>query len=241
MSHPRRLIDMALHEEKYNRKKAKALNFLKEKFEAIGYLRHHDPEKYKTLGYDVYKKGSEVRFVTRSEDELQAIREAISTLGYTVSKPFLKQGRKVQPIYGSQIASEFYAQHTADYQAKEARRQNKKVSLEARRALMAERRAAREAKHKAREEMREKKRLLTAERRAAKEALKAERALKAEKRAAQQALKAENAAKKWTGRVWKKKKEAPSKKTAPSKKRGRPKGKKASDSTPSGKKGESAG
>ncbi len=161
---------MALTDENSNPEKDRALNFLKEKFKAVGYMRRQNPSKFRAKGPDVYKKGWEVRFVARSDEELQAIRHAIYILGYTVSKTFKRQGRDVQPLYGKEIVGEFKALHAAKTKEREKEQKKSDELRKAREALREERRAARKAKTEAINAERERKKALREAKRAEKAA-----------------------------------------------------------------------
>ena len=137
---------------------AEALNFLKEKFVEIGYLRHQDITKYgaqyRAQRHATYKKGSEVRFRTRNEEELQAIRKAIATLGLTVSNTYLHNGKIMQPLYGLEITREFYNLNVAKKKAREEKRIARAAEREKKAAIRAKKRAEREALKKERDAQR---------------------------------------------------------------------------------------
>ncbi len=77
-----------------------ALRVLKEIFLRGGYYRVKNIGKAESFGSQTYKKGYEIRFMPKSKKELELLREAISSLGLYVSKPFKKRNRIVQPLYG---------------------------------------------------------------------------------------------------------------------------------------------
>ena len=83
--------------------------FLEEIFQRNGYLRIRNPDKWKLSGSSNYKKGFEIRFVSKNEDELQKIQASISSVGFKVCKPYLKGGHMVQPLYGKEITLQFQA------------------------------------------------------------------------------------------------------------------------------------
>lgn len=69
-------------------------------FEQSGYVRRFDPERRKRVGSSLYKKGFEVRLVLTSEEELREARRLLEVVGLRPGKPFRKNSRFVQPIYG---------------------------------------------------------------------------------------------------------------------------------------------
>ena len=86
--------------------KPRALRILQEVFLRNGYLRMRDEKKAKSLGSH-YKKGYEVRLVSKDQSELQLLQTAIYSLDYKVNKAFLKNGRMIQPIYGKEFTMTF--------------------------------------------------------------------------------------------------------------------------------------
>jgi hypothetical protein len=90
---------------KYN--KRTALHILKKMYLSNGYLRVPDAAKLETDGSQKYKKGYEIRFIINNKKELKSLQTAISSLGYTVSKTFIKNGQNVQPLYGKEITLQF--------------------------------------------------------------------------------------------------------------------------------------
>lgn len=81
----------------------RALSILKEIFLSNGYVKVRDEIKVQSLGAQQYKKGFEIRFLPKNQDELKLLQNAISSLGYKVSNTFLKNGKIVQPLYGKEI------------------------------------------------------------------------------------------------------------------------------------------
>lgn len=72
---------------------------LLEWFERSAYVRLCDLERRRRDG-QAYKKGSEVRFVLASQVEVRAVRRLLHAVGLRPGKPFLKNNRIVQPVYG---------------------------------------------------------------------------------------------------------------------------------------------
>ena len=91
--------------KKYNQRTA--FQILKKMYLSNGYLRVPDETKLKINGSQKYKKGYEIRFIINNDKELKSLRTAISSLGYTVSKTFIKNGQNVQPLYGKEITLKF--------------------------------------------------------------------------------------------------------------------------------------
>jgi hypothetical protein len=91
--------------DKLNRRTA--LLIMKEIFQRNGYVRVQDPVKLKEFGHEKYKKGYEIRFMPKDNAELKLLQKAIASLGFYVSKTFLKHKRIVQPLYGKIITIDF--------------------------------------------------------------------------------------------------------------------------------------
>lgn len=70
-------------------------------FNECGYVRQKSEERYRDLGYDVYKKGSEVRLVLASAAAVKEVQALLREVGLNPGKPFRKHSRYVQPIYGA--------------------------------------------------------------------------------------------------------------------------------------------
>lgn len=71
-------------------------------FVRCGYVRRCDLERRGREGQS-YKKGSEVRFLVESTDQLRAIRRLVRAAGFRPGKPFRKHRRLVQPVYGRPV------------------------------------------------------------------------------------------------------------------------------------------
>ncbi|GAB4578838.1 MAG: hypothetical protein Fur0022_15750 [Anaerolineales bacterium] len=75
-----------------------------------GQVRSQDGERFKTEGWQKYKKGAEIRLTALSEDELAEIRALLEQAGFKLARPFRKtRYRYVQPIYGKAEVARFLA------------------------------------------------------------------------------------------------------------------------------------
>jgi hypothetical protein len=81
--------------------------FLEEIFLRNGYIKVRNPDKWELKGSNNYKKGFEIRFVSKDEEELQKIQASISSIGFRVCKPYIKGSHMVQPLYGKEITLQF--------------------------------------------------------------------------------------------------------------------------------------
>lgn len=52
---------------------------------------------------DTYKKGYEIRLTASTWDEIDRIRQLLSTLGLKPAQPYLKELQIVQPVYGRDV------------------------------------------------------------------------------------------------------------------------------------------
>jgi hypothetical protein len=68
-------------------------------FRRNGYVRVVNEKRRQEQGQK-YKKGYEVRLVTRNEQELAEIRHLLEQRGLKAGKPFRKHAQIVQPVYG---------------------------------------------------------------------------------------------------------------------------------------------
>ncbi|GAB4396069.1 MAG: hypothetical protein OHK0052_16810 [Anaerolineales bacterium] len=75
-------------------------------FRRNGCIRVVDEERRKTQGQK-YRKGYEVRFVAKSQEELATIRTALEILGFKPGKPYQKVRQFVQPVYGKTAVAMF--------------------------------------------------------------------------------------------------------------------------------------
>ena len=87
----------------------KAAAILRTAFEQNGYVRTADPEKRRTYGAQVYKKGHEVRLVLASSKEASEIARCLRAVGLKPGSTFEKHGKIVQPIYGRAAVDRFLA------------------------------------------------------------------------------------------------------------------------------------
>ena len=72
-----------------------------------GYVRRQDPKRYKAQGYRLYKKGFEIRLMANSRTELRQIRSLLRALGFKPGRPFAKNSRMCQPVYGREALADF--------------------------------------------------------------------------------------------------------------------------------------
>lgn len=77
-------------------------------FQRNGYLRRPNLERRKAEPR-AYRKGYEIRLVANSERELAEFRRLIDAAGLKPGKPYPKENRWVQPIYGRQAMETFLA------------------------------------------------------------------------------------------------------------------------------------
>lgn len=85
----------------------RALKSLQRLFARTGYIRHRSTDQLETHGTARYRKGSEVRFVLRSETELTRVRGWLLLLGFKPGKPYALPGRMVQPVGGESAVKVF--------------------------------------------------------------------------------------------------------------------------------------
>lgn len=75
-------------------------------FQDRGYMRVPDRRRREEEPV-TYKKGYEIRFVTRSQKQLLLIRRLLRQVGLKPGKPFRKRDDWIQPVYGRQALEEF--------------------------------------------------------------------------------------------------------------------------------------
>ncbi|MBI5042849.1 MAG: hypothetical protein HZC10_03265 [Nitrospirae bacterium] len=75
-------------------------------FKRNGYIRQRNEKLAKLLGQR-YKKGYEVRFVAKTENELREIRLLLNKTGFKLGKPFKKHKQLIEPVYGKQAVEKF--------------------------------------------------------------------------------------------------------------------------------------
>lgn len=75
-------------------------------FAERGYIRYPNPVRL-SEGSQIYRKGSEVRLVVDTREELDEVREALRLVGFRPARPFLKGSSHVQPVYGASAVEWF--------------------------------------------------------------------------------------------------------------------------------------
>lgn len=85
----------------------RAMKSLRRLFARTGYIRHRSTDQLETHGTTRYRKGSEVRFVLRTDAELHRVRRWLTLIGLTPAKPYTLPGRVVQPVYGESAVRVF--------------------------------------------------------------------------------------------------------------------------------------
>ncbi len=76
-------------------------------FNRNGYVRQQDKKRWKAEGTSNYKKGSEVRLLVKTEDELAELQELLARAHFVFGTPFYKGAQYCQPIYGKQQVERF--------------------------------------------------------------------------------------------------------------------------------------
>ena len=76
-------------------------------FHRNGYVRRLSLERRSELGWQIYKKGDEVRLVANSHTELADIQRLLQAAGFKPGKPFQKGQQYRQPIYGRTEVARF--------------------------------------------------------------------------------------------------------------------------------------
>ena len=76
-------------------------------FHRNGYVRWQDEVRLTEEGYQVYKKGNELRLVADSTEELAVIRELLERAGFTPGRAFAKGRQYRQPVYGKRAVIRF--------------------------------------------------------------------------------------------------------------------------------------
>ncbi len=75
-------------------------------FQRNGYMRVPNPDR-REEDPDNYKKGYEIRWVVATRRETAAIRRLLRRVGIKGGKPFLKNRKWVQPVYGKKALERF--------------------------------------------------------------------------------------------------------------------------------------
>ncbi|MFJ5234288.1 hypothetical protein ACIQBJ_30840 [Kitasatospora sp. NPDC088391] len=78
-----------------------------------GYVRQPDPARRGGEDGRAYKKGWEVRFTARSEEEITEIRELVAAAGFAPARPFFKGHQLIQPVYGIAAVQAYLAAREA--------------------------------------------------------------------------------------------------------------------------------
>ncbi|KQV11708.1 MULTISPECIES: hypothetical protein [unclassified Kitasatospora] len=65
-----------------------------------GYVRQPDLARRSGDDGHMYKKGWEVRFTARTEEEIAEIRDLVIAAGFAPARPFFKGNQLIQPVYG---------------------------------------------------------------------------------------------------------------------------------------------
>jgi hypothetical protein len=76
-------------------------------FHRNGYVRRQNEQRLGEEGWEVYKKGDEVRLVASSEAELAVVRRLLERAGFRPGRPFVKGRQFRQPVYGKQAVQRF--------------------------------------------------------------------------------------------------------------------------------------
>lgn len=72
-----------------------------------GYVRQPNVERRLVDKDQSYKKGWEVRFTARTEEQIEQIRELIVAAGFVPARPFLKGQQFIQPVYGMEAVQAY--------------------------------------------------------------------------------------------------------------------------------------
>jgi len=76
---------------------------LKVYFRRNGYVRRPNEDRRTTEGCGRYKKGTELRFVADTREELRRIRALLERTGVKPGSPFRKGRQYRQPVYGGAV------------------------------------------------------------------------------------------------------------------------------------------
>ncbi|MFC9326298.1 hypothetical protein [Kitasatospora sp. NPDC057015] len=74
-----------------------------------GYVRQPDLTRRGGEQGHTYKKGWEVRFTARTEEEITEIRDLVIAAGFTPARPFFKGHQLIQPVYGMAVVQAYLA------------------------------------------------------------------------------------------------------------------------------------
>ncbi|WP_371497272.1 hypothetical protein OG871_14980 [Kitasatospora sp. NBC_00374] len=78
-----------------------------------GYVRRPDLARRNSEDGRAYKKGWEVRFTARTEEEIAEIRELVIAAGFAPARPFFKGHQLIQPVYGIAAVQAYLAAREA--------------------------------------------------------------------------------------------------------------------------------
>ncbi|MDH6577134.1 hypothetical protein [Kitasatospora sp. MAP5-34] len=78
-----------------------------------GYVRQPDLARRNGEDGHTYKKGWEVRFTARNEQEIAEIREVVIAAGFAPARPFFKGHQLIQPVYGIAAVQAYLAAREA--------------------------------------------------------------------------------------------------------------------------------
>ena len=74
-----------------------------------GYVRQPDLARRGGEQGHTYKKGWEVRFTARTEEEIAEIRDLVIAAGFAPARPFFKGHQLIQPVYGMAVVQAYLA------------------------------------------------------------------------------------------------------------------------------------
>lgn len=107
---------------------------LAELFHRNGYIRRCNMGRRRRHGWQVYKKGDEVRLTASSQGELAEIRRLLGEAGFKAGRPFVKGRQYRQPLYGRTEVARFLSLIGVPYNdAKTDQRQKRRNGMGRRR------------------------------------------------------------------------------------------------------------
>ncbi|MFJ8044892.1 hypothetical protein ACIRBX_30760 [Kitasatospora sp. NPDC096147] len=115
-----------------------------------GYVRQPDLARRSGDEGHLYKKGWEVRFTARTEEEIAEIRDLVVAAGFAPARPFFKGNQLIQPVYGIAAVHAYLAAREALEAAGLPEQQNRRAAAPsaAAAAASAATAAAKRARHK---------------------------------------------------------------------------------------------
>ncbi|TWE17519.1 hypothetical protein [Kitasatospora atroaurantiaca] len=87
-----------------------------------GYVRQPDLARRNGEDGHTYKKGWEVRFTARTEEEIAEIRDLVIAAGFAPARPFFKGHQLIQPVYGIAAVQAYLAAREAAEDVTRSRR-----------------------------------------------------------------------------------------------------------------------